>query len=105
VRKSAPSAKEVEDFCPEACRLLAEANKFLQDRQLSIAARFSRGITFDEILASNDKTRPESEKLLPGIMTKKGLVKCIRRFYKSQGSPLNPITCRTIGGRGRKQTG
>ncbi len=74
-----------EELFPQAWDLLSEAKKYLKVRALK---EWSDELSSDEIIESNSKTNPLGKKLLPGITTKEGLIKLIRRFYTAHGRKL-----------------
>ena len=75
------------DFLAEARELLQESASYLHKQNAKTVTDFMQlsGISFEKILASNDKNNPAEKKLLPGIMTEEGLVRLIKRYYAQRG--------------------
>jgi hypothetical protein len=48
------------------------------------------GISFAEIIASNEKGNSDDKKLLPGITTEEGLINLIRRYFAERHLNLTP---------------
>jgi hypothetical protein len=86
------------DFFPEAREVLRRSASYLHEQNAKTLKDFMHlsGISFESILASNEKNSPTQKKLLPGITTKEGLTKLIRRYYKSRAVRLTKQQQRAI---------
>jgi hypothetical protein len=86
------------DFFPETRELLRQSASFLNKQNAKMLTDFMQvsGVSFADILESNNKNNPAEKKLLPRITTEEGLVKLIRRYYAQRGIRLSEGTQNAI---------